>query len=116
MSKRVLVVDDEEDVREFLRLVLESAGYEVECVADGVEALQGIEAWQPDLVLLDLMMPVMSGWEVLERVGTSHPPFIVVVSAAVDSPRALGNRISGTVKKPFRLGDLIQACRDVLGE
>jgi two-component system, OmpR family, response regulator AdeR len=116
MGKKVLVVDDEEDVRDFMRLVLESSGYEVECVADGIEGLHGIEAWEPDLVLLDLMMPAMSGWEMLERVKPRYPPFIVVVSAAIDSPKALGSRISGTIKKPFRPGELIGACRQVLGE
>ena len=116
MRRKVLVVDDEEDVLDFMRLILEASGFEVECVADGVEALHGIAAWEPDLVLLDLMMPTMNGWELLERVGPKHPPFIVVVSAATDHVRALGDRVAATIKKPFRPDDLVRTCRQVLGD
>jgi CheY-like chemotaxis protein len=87
VGKKVLVVDDEEDVRDFLRIVLEASGYEVECVGDGVEALHGIDAWSPDLVLVDLMMPVMDGWEILSRRAGRGAPRLIVVPPPSTRPR-----------------------------
>lgn len=110
------MVDDEEDVRHFVRLVLEGAGYEVTTASDGAEGLQAIERERPDLVVLDLMMPVMDGWEVLARVGHTHPPFILVLSAAADPARAEKEGAAATVSKPFRVRELLAACRRVLGE
>src|SRR4051812_27816502 len=102
MSRRVLVVDDEDDVRTFVRLVLETAGYEVRCAADGKEALQAIHIERPDLVVLDLMMPVMDGWQVLAAIAHEHPPLVVVLSAAADLSRAQVLGAAATVAKPFR--------------
>ncbi len=81
----MLVVDDDLAIREVVSEVLRDEGYEVACAADGVQAMQAMRrAPRPDLVLLDLMMPVMSGWEVLEQVHEdselARVP-IVVVSA-----------------------------------
>src|SRR3954453_21187080 len=97
MSKRVLVVDDEEDVRTFVRLVLESEGYEVQSAADGAEGLRAIREGRPDLVILDLMMPVMDGWQVREQVGAQPPPFIVILSAAANPERAFAAGAVATV-------------------
>src|SRR5262249_16794120 len=77
--KRVLVVDEEEDVRELLKTVLDDAGYAVETAANGAEGLAKISAVQPDLVLLDLNMPVLDGWEVLERLPRLNQPPVVVI-------------------------------------
>ena len=115
MGKRVLVVDDEEDVRSFVRLILEDAGYEVETATDGREGLEAIDVSRPDLVLLDLMMPVMNGWEVLAGVGRHHPPFIVV-SASNEPERAQKEGAVALVAKPFEVQELIATCRRVLGE
>jgi CheY-like chemotaxis protein len=115
MGKRVLVVDDEEDVRTFVRLVLEDAGYEVETAMDGREGLEAIHISRPDLVLLDLMMPVMDGWEVMAGVGRSHPPF-VVLSASDEPERARREGAVALVSKPFVVRDLVATCRHVLGE
>jgi CheY-like chemotaxis protein len=115
MGKRVLVVDDEEDVRSFVRLILEDAGYEVETAMDGREGLKAIHLSRPDLVLLDLMMPVMDGWQVLAGVGRHHPPF-VVLSASNEPERARKEGAVALVSKPFQVRDLIATCRRVLGE
>ena len=115
MGKRVLVVDDEEDVRTFVRLILEDAGYEVQTAMDGREGLQAIRVSRPDLVLLDLMMPVMDGWQVLAGAGRQHPPF-VVLSASNEPERARRQGAVAVVSKPFLVRELVDTCRRVLGE
>ena len=115
MGKRVLVVDDEEDVRTFVRMVLEDAGYEVETAMDGREGLAAIKISQPDLVLLDLMMPVMDGWQVLAGVDRHHPPF-VILSASHEPERATKEGATALLSKPFLVRELIATCRRVLGE
>ena len=83
--RRVLVVDDEPDVQDFVKMVLEQGGYQVDCADNGEQALEKIRTAQPDLVVLDLMMPVMDGWTVLDRLGGKlPPPVVVILSAAAD--------------------------------
>jgi CheY-like chemotaxis protein len=81
---RVLIVDDEEDVRVLLRAQLERASYEVAGeAADGAEALQLCDAVQPDAVILDLLMPIMNGFEVIPRLRTKHPKVGIIAYTAV---------------------------------
>jgi CheY-like chemotaxis protein len=86
-STEVLVVEDEADIREILRDVLEMEGYSVRCAANGKEALDVLSEMRPKLILLDLMMPVMSGYEFLQRIRSdsnlSTIP-VTVVSAIAD--------------------------------
>src|SRR4051795_2631616 len=102
---RILVVDDEPDILLLLRFNLETAGHEVLLAADGMKALERIEADRPDAVLLDVMMPVLDGWGVLEKLRDhpDHPPVLVVTAypspANEERARALG--AAGFVKKPF---------------
>ena len=70
MSKRILVVDDEEGIRFALRSFLEGLGYEVAEAANGLEALRAIHLAPPDLVILDVVMSPLSGWEALELLHT----------------------------------------------
>ena len=115
-GRRVLVVDDEEDVRQFVRFILEDAGYVVDCAADGQQALRSIAAGRPDLVVLDLMMPEMDGWEVLDQLQhTTRPPRVIVLSAFADSARAIKAGATDCLSKPFRFGHLLEACRRALG-
>ena len=84
MAKKVLVVDDESDVRKYLSVVLEQAGYEVLTASDGVEALDRARQQRPDLVILDLQMPVATGTDfyrklIRDKVLGQVP--IIVVSA-----------------------------------
>src|SRR5215212_857675 len=83
--KVVLVVDDEQGLLEVVRFALEGEGFEVETARNGVEALERLRTgMRPSLVLLDLMMPVMSGWEFLDEIARSpslEPPPIVVLTA-----------------------------------
>ncbi len=90
---RVLIVDDEPDILLLLRMTLEGAGHETLMAADGEMALRRIDDDTPELVLLDVMMPVMDGWGVLERLREREaaPPVIVVsaMSRAQDASRAM---------------------------
>lgn len=111
MSRRILVVDDEEDIQTFLCDVFRDAGWTVDSAQNGLEALERIEQCRPDLVLLDIVMPVVDGWGVLERLRqTATPPRVLVLSGVTDSDRALQAGASGHLAKPFEVEELLEAC------
>lgn len=113
---RILVVDDEESVREFLALLLAGEGFDVETAEDGVEALERIGEHRPDVVLLDLMMPRLDGYGVLERLGGQYPPVVVILSAKADRAKALEAGAIDAVTKPFNNRDLLEAIRGALDD
>jgi CheY-like chemotaxis protein len=116
-GRRVVVVDDDEPIRQLVANVLEDAGYEVQLAGDGEAALSAISAWKPDLVTLDLVMPGLDGWGVIERLRkVADPPPIVVVSGRTDDvpPGVLDRCVAGYVTKPFHVLDLLATCRRVL--
>jgi CheY-like chemotaxis protein len=108
---RVLVVDDEPHIRATVTAMLEAEGYAVVEATNGAEALAAVEAAPPDLVLLDMRMPVLDGWGFaaeLRRRGHAIP--IVVMTAARDAAHwASEIAASAFVAKPFGLDDLISA-------
>jgi len=104
----ILVVDDDPDLREFLRLTLTSMGFEVTSAANGREALDVLEGYDPDLILLDMKMPVMDGWEfsrALEARDT-HPPVVVLTAAPDPAARAAEVHSDGWLGKPFENEEL----------
>ncbi|HEU5256057.1 MAG TPA: response regulator [Vicinamibacterales bacterium] len=104
----ILVVDDDPDLREFLRLTITSMGFEVISAANGQEALDVLEGLNPDLILLDMKMPVMNGWEFCRAIdGRDACPPIVVLTAAPDpAARAAEAHADGWLGKPFEYEDL----------
>jgi two-component system alkaline phosphatase synthesis response regulator PhoP len=108
---RVLIVDDEPDVLLLLRVNLEAAGYQTVLAADGETALSRIDDSEPDVVLLDIMMPVMDGWGVLRALSArDNAPRVVVVSAKSsdrDIVRALTSGALDYITKPFDPDDLV---------
>jgi two-component system KDP operon response regulator KdpE len=109
VATRVLVVDDEAEVRTAIRRGLELMGYEIEVASDGAEGMKKVEAWSPDVVLLDLAMPRMGGLSALEHVRTwSKVPIIVlsVMGEEVDKVRALEAGADDYLTKPFGLQEL----------
>jgi CheY-like chemotaxis protein len=108
---RVLVVDDEPEIRATVQAMLEIEGYLVSQAANGADALAALERDRPDLVLLDMRMPVLDGWGFaaeLRRRGHRVP--LVVMTAARDAARwASEITASAFVSKPFRYDDLIHA-------
>jgi DNA-binding response OmpR family regulator len=113
----VLVVDDEPDIIDFLTTVLRDEGYATESARDGVEALARLETVQPALVILDLMMPRMTGFEVLEalreRPRTGRPSIIVLSAKSThqDILDALERGADDFIPKPFDLEDLLLRVR-----
>jgi CheY-like chemotaxis protein len=104
----ILVVDDDPDLREFLRLMLTSMGFEVTSAANGQEALDDMEGHDPDLILLDMKMPVMNGWEFCRALEgrDTHPPIVVLTAAPDPAGRAAEVHADGWLGKPFEYADL----------
>ena len=115
---RILIVDDEPDILLMLRLNLEAEGHEVLMAADGEKALERIDADAPELVVLDVMMPVLDGWGVLERLQRrADAPPVVVVSAKTggsDVVQALQLGACDYITKPFDPEVLLTALADAL--
>jgi len=115
VTRRVLVVDDDPDILDALSEILEVEGYEVQRARNGREALQRIEQGMPDLVLLDLMMPVMDGWEFARSLAPGTRPPIIVLSADRNvSAKAKEIGALGWLAKPFELSDLLAAVRSAV--
>jgi CheY-like chemotaxis protein len=111
----VLVVDDEPDIRATVSAMLEIEGYDVAEAANGADALRLLEEHSPDVILLDMRMPILDGWGFaaeLRRRGHQTP--IVVMTAARDAAHwAAEIAASAFVSKPFGYDDLIAAVRSV---
>jgi CheY-like chemotaxis protein len=112
---RILVVDDEPDVRFMMRLIFESAGYQVTEARHGVAGLKSVKAKQPDLVTTDVMMPMMDGLEFIERLrsdpDTAGIP-ILVVSGNSELAVAANTRLD----KPFAARELLSAAALLIRE
>lgn len=122
MSARVFVADDEPDLRDLLAEALGAEGYEVSTFPDGPSLLSELSAGQPDAILLDINMPRMSGWEVIERLRndpeTAGIPVIAVTArggTSVERSARDGLGFANFVQKPFRLDELTQALEQCLG-
>lgn len=118
-THRILVVDDDAAIRDVVAEVLEDEGYQVEKAASGAEALVAIETQKPDLVVLDMRMPVMNGWEFAEELAgrRDNAVPILVMTAAVDAAqRAQEIGAAGTLSKPFDLVALLEMVEGLLSE
>ena len=118
MRPKVLVVDDDPDVLRLLQVTLERDGFKPALAGDGETALRRIESERFDLVLLDVMMPLLDGWGVLQAIrALSTPPKVIVVSAKAhpaDRARAYGLGAAEYVTKPFPLDALVGIIESVL--
>ncbi|MBL6831223.1 MAG: response regulator [Pirellulales bacterium] len=114
VSKRVLLVDDDAEIVESMRTVLESRGYEILVARDGNQGLAMAESEDPDLVVLDMMMPKRSGFLVLEKLRRSRPvPVRVIMITANEGSRhkayaeMLG--VDDYIRKPFAMDRLLES-------
>jgi CheY-like chemotaxis protein len=117
-ARQVLVVDDEPALRAVLVGALEDEGYTVRSAANGKLALDLLGRWQPDLILLDLMMPELDGWDLRARLlaneSWSHIP-VVVLSAAPDRRGGVERlRAAAVFPKPFELDSLLDTVAALL--
>jgi CheY-like chemotaxis protein len=108
----ILVVDDDPDILEALSEILEAEGFEIRRARNGKEALERLEPDPPQLILLDLMMPVMDGWEFAQRLrqrGTlSNIPIIVLSADRNVGSKAQDIGAVGYLAKPFELNELLE--------
>ncbi|NOZ76550.1 MAG: response regulator [Euryarchaeota archaeon] len=113
-----MVVDDEPDTVELVRHILEAEGYEVVGVSGGKECLERLESEAPDLILLDVMMPEMDGWEVFKRVRETHDvPIAMLTVRSQGIDRLLGLHVlkaDDYIIKPFTKQDLVTRVREIL--
>jgi DNA-binding response OmpR family regulator len=116
-GRRVLIADDEPQILSFLAMSLEAEGYQVEMAANGQDALNKVRRQAPDAILVDLMMPVLDGWQLIKALRanptTSQIP-IIVLSAAYDAAEhpALGSLVF--LAKPFDIDMLLILLEDAL--
>lgn len=120
-SKSILCIEDETEMIDLMRLILGRRGYDVRGAASGMEGLKMIRERQPDLILLDLMMPEMDGWEVYQQLKaeekTKRIPVIVVTAKAQSIDRVLGLHIAKVddyIAKPFSPQELLTSVEKVL--
>lgn len=107
---RVLVVDDDASIRQFIQMALEGRGYEVTTAEDGREALESVRSTPPGVILLDMRMPVMDGWAFTRAYRRTPPPHapIVVLTAARDAAEYAGEvDADAFLAKPFNLRELL---------
>jgi DNA-binding response OmpR family regulator len=122
LSKKILIADDEPNIVAALEFLLQRNGYEVHVARNGEEALKLVEDCNPDLVLLDVMMPVRSGYEVCsrirERADWRHIKIIMLSAKGRDAEVSKGLSIGADiyVTKPFSTRELMDKIKDLLGQ
>lgn len=122
MSSRILIADDEPNIVTSLEFLMQASGYEVRVARDGDEALRLVDSFRPDLVLLDVMMPVRSGNEVCRAIrgNPSHRSVKVVMLSAMgrdaDIVQGLALGADAYLTKPFSTKTLVAQVRDLLAE
>jgi len=122
MGKKILIVDDEPDIREVLEIRLMAAKYDVITASNGEECLRKAEEGMPDLILLDVMMPGMNGFEVCKRIKegdkTKDIPVIMltVLSQEQDLSKGLEEGASCFISKPFNIVDLLLEMKAIIGK
>jgi len=110
MEKKILVIDDEKPIADILQFNLKKEGFEVHCAYDGIEALEKVEEIQPDLILLDIMLPLKDGMEVCREVRKKYDtPIIMLTAKDSEIDKVLGLELGADdyVTKPFSTRELL---------
>jgi len=122
ITKKILCIEDEQEMIDLIRLILSRRGFEISGANSGKEGLEIIRKDHPDLVLLDLMMPEMDGWEVYQQMKADETimniPVIVVTAKAQSIEKVLGLHIAKVddfIVKPFSPQELLISVDNVLG-
>ena len=120
-KKLVVCIEDEQEMIDLVRLILGRRGFEVEGANGGLEGLEKVQQKKPDLVLLDLMMPDMDGWEVYQRMKSDESlreiPVIVITAKAQSIDKVLGLHIAKVddyITKPFGPQELLESVEKIL--
>ena len=122
-GKLVVCIEDEQEMIDLVQLILGRRGFTVEGANGGLEGLEKVQKRKPDLVLLDLMMPDMDGWEVYQRMKSDEElrdiPVIVVTAKAQSIDKVLGLHIAKVddyITKPFGPQELLESVEKILGQ
>jgi DNA-binding response OmpR family regulator len=120
MTKKILVVDDEPHIAQIMKLTLEHSGYEVAVAGDGAEGLKKAKEWEPDLILLDLMLPNIDGYKVCRLLKFDqkyqHIPIILVSAMGEAQNKELGKQVGADLymSKPFKPDELLDQVENLL--
>jgi DNA-binding response OmpR family regulator len=118
MKKRIMVLDDDEQIRQSLLKLLREEGYDVAVAAEGSEAVDKLARERVDLLLLDLNLPVKSGWDVFERVTSINPvlPIIIITGKPKQSEVAAAAGVGALMEKPLDIPRLLRTITELLAE
>jgi len=119
MPKKIMVVDNEPDTVELVKAILEDGGYEVIKAYSGLECLKKVDTERPDLILLDIMMPDLSGWDVYNRLRKTDKEIKVSFLSAIEVSRErleklLQSGLSDYIIKPFTADELLERVGRIL--
>ena len=117
MDKKVLVIEDDVNIAELLRLYLEKEGFKVSIAHDGGAGITAFEKESPDIVLLDIMLPVMDGWGVLKEIRSQSKTPVIMLTAkgeTIDKVNGLENGADDYVVKPFEVKEIVARIHAVL--
>ena len=120
-SIKMVCIEDDAEMLELIRLIFTRRGYDVHCAESGLEGLEIVRRETPDLILLDLMMPQMDGWEVYQQLKSSEQtrsiPVVVVTAKAQNIDKVLGLHVAHVddyITKPFKPNELVERVEKVL--
>ena len=116
-NAKILIIDDDVNICELLRLYLEKDGFDVEVCTDGLKAIEAYEATNPDLILLDIMLPGMDGWQICREIRkTSQTPIIMLTAKGETFDKVLGLELGADdyITKPFETKEVVARIKAVL--
>ncbi len=117
MAVKVLLIEDDRNISELLQLYLEKEGYAVATAADGRQGLEQFHTFHPDLVLLDVMMPVMNGWDTCRAIrAESQVPIIMLTAKSETDDKVMGLKAGadGYITKPFEMKEVLARMEAIL--
>lgn len=122
MTKRVLIAEDEENIVASLEFLMRQCGYDTRIARDGLAAVRSLAEFKPDLVLLDIMLPGVSGFDVCrairsdERLGKTRVLMLTARGASADAARGFASGADAYLTKPFATRELVSRARALLGD
>jgi DNA-binding response OmpR family regulator len=121
MPKKIVYIEDDLEMTYLIKMILERKGYEIISTNDGMEGFEVIEREKPDLVLLDLMMPNIDGWDIYHQLksneNTNQIPAIVISAKAQPIDKVLGiqiAKVNNYISKPFKPQELLESIESIL--